>query len=269
MVHPQKYNGSYTGYWAGYKFKEKLGYTTGVHTGVDYNYGSGNQDKGFTTMAICDGKVVAKISNGTVKGFGNALIIESLVPSGVKGTKMYHRYMHMDTITVSKGQTVKHGQKIGTVGNTGTTYAHTHLDVWTNRNGLGAHWEYHNNSRLESYEDPYKLIEKYKSWTGTPPPKPPTDPCKTYKDKIKTLEADKVRLTKANEELTKTVARLNATVKEQQEIINGQKIEINELTDENAKLRKQLEDCGTTPDPDSVVITKDGLWGWFTNLFKR
>lgn len=246
MVHPQKYNGTYTGYWAGYKFKEKLGYTTGVHTGVDYNFGSGNDDKGFTTMAICDGKVVAKISNGTVRGFGNALIIESLVPPGIAGTKMYHRYMHMNTIDVVKGQTVKQGQKIGTVGNTGTTYAHTHLDIWTNRNGLGAHWDYHKDTQLASYEDPYKLIERFVSWTGTPPP--PADPCKAYKDKIVVLTADKVRLEKSNEELTKTIHTQNATILGLQQTVKEKQDEVDTLIDENTDLKAKLALCNEDTD---------------------
>lgn len=166
MRQPINYAGTYPKSWAGYVYKEKLGYTSGVHTGVDYNgAGGGNSDLGYTIYAVADGTVVAKISNGTVRGFGNAVIIKTKgTPPGVKGNYMYHRYLHCDTVTAKKGQIVKKGQKIGTVGNTGTVYAHLHLDIWTDRNGLGAHWDYHKDTQLSSYEDPYYLIKNNPNW---------------------------------------------------------------------------------------------------------
>lgn len=166
MKQPINYAGTYPRSWAGYVYKERLGYTSGVHTGVDYNgAGGGNTDKGMTIVAIASGTVVAKISNGTVRGFGNAVIIKTKgTPSGIKGNHLYHRYLHCDTVTVKKGQEVKAGQKIGTVGNTGTVYAHLHLDTWTDRNGLGAHWDYHKDTQLSSYEDPYYLIKNNPNW---------------------------------------------------------------------------------------------------------
>lgn len=290
MVHPQKFDGQYIGgYWAGYRFKEALGYTSGVHTGVDYNYSSGNVDLGYATHAVCYGKVVAKIANGTVSGFGNGVIIESSCPPGIAGSKMYHRYLHMNSVNVNVGQTVTEGQQIGTVGNTGTTYAHTHLDIWTDRGGLGPHWEYHKDTALSSYEDPYKLIEAFKGWNGEPTMgltrqniideyqvNRGADPAESEiaahmnggtwqsmslgfrkendvrRAYYASLEAEKIRLENANKELTATVARQQATINDQQALINGQKVEIAELSDENAKLKEQLAVCGNSEDTTNL-----------------
>lgn len=166
MKQPMDFTGSYPSNWAGYVFKEALGYTSGVHTGVDYNWGSGSQDLGFTVVAITAGTVVARINDGQVSGFGNALIIESDCPPGTAGTKMYHRYLHLSAIHVSVGQTVGEGQHIANVGGTGGVVPHLHLDVWTNRNGLGVHWNYDKNTALSSYEDPYHLIANNSNWTS-------------------------------------------------------------------------------------------------------
>jgi len=168
MKQPINYAGSYHSNWAGYYFREALGYTSGVHTGVDYNgAGGGDSDLGMPIVAIAGGKVVARISNGEVSGFGNALIIQTDgCPPGVNGSKLYHRYLHMNSVNVNVGQAVNEGQQIGTVGNTGTQYAHLHLDLWTDRNGLGAHWNYDKNTALTSYEDAYRVIQNNPNWNG-------------------------------------------------------------------------------------------------------
>jgi uncharacterized coiled-coil protein SlyX len=166
VKYPTSFDGQYVGgYWAGYRFKDELGYTTGKHTGVDWNKGSGNADLGIPVVAIVSGEVVARISNGDVRGFGNAIIIKTPNPP-VSGNNLYHRYLHLNSVNVSVGQKVSEGQQIGTVGNTGTTYAHLHLDTWTDRNGLGAHWNYDKDTALLSYEDPYHLITNNLNWNG-------------------------------------------------------------------------------------------------------
>lgn len=166
MIYPTQFDGQYVGgYWAGYKFKDELGYTTGKHTGVDWNKGSGNADLGLPVHAIVSGEVVARISKGDVTGFGNAIIIKTAKPP-VPGENLYHRYLHLNSVSVSVGQKVTEGQQIGTVGNTGTTYAHLHLDTWTDRNGLGVHWNYDKDTQLLSYEDPYHLITNNLNWNG-------------------------------------------------------------------------------------------------------
>lgn len=172
MKQPIDYAGSYPSNWAGYVFREALGYTSGVHTGVDYNgAGAGNADLGMPIVAIASGRVVDRKMNGQIGGFGNCIIIETPnCPPNATGNKLFHRYLHMNSVDVNVGQEVQEGQRVGTVGNTGTQYAHLHLDVWTDRNGLGAHWNYDKDTQLASYEDAFRLIETNPHWSGATAP---------------------------------------------------------------------------------------------------
>ena len=180
MRHPINYQGTYPTNWAGYTFKEKLGYTSGRHTGVDYNHGT--DDFGDPIYAPCNGKVVGKIPSGRVGGFGNAMIIEvDGTPPKVVGNKMYMRFLHMNTIEVSVGQQVVEGQRIGTVGVSGGVPAHLHFDIWTDRNGLGVHWKYHKDTALASYEDGFKLIENNKNWNIGEPKMTTAEEANAYK----------------------------------------------------------------------------------------
>ncbi len=164
MRQPLDYAGAYPSPWDGYVFKENLGYTSGKHTGVDYNGpGAGNADLGQPVYAICSGTVVGRKNSGEIAGFGNAIIIETQ-GAPVAGNKLYHRYLHLNTVNVSVGQKVSMGQVVATCGNTGTQWAHLHLDTWTDRNGMGAHWNYDKDTQLSSYEDPFYLIANNPNW---------------------------------------------------------------------------------------------------------
>lgn len=70
-------------------------------------------------MAAMKGTPVYAVANGVVynavrsdKGYGNCIVL-------AHNTKFKTRYAHLHTIDVAHGQTVKKGQKIGTVGATG------------------------------------------------------------------------------------------------------------------------------------------------------
>ena len=161
MKQPMAYLGIYKSNWAGYTFKAPLGYTSGVHTGVDYNHGT--NDEGYRIYAIASGVVAGTKANGQVRGFGNALIIKTK-GSCIGGANMYHRYLHAKSFIVKTGDIIKAGQIIGYVGTTGGVPAHLHLDLWHDGNGLGAHWDYHKNTALSSYADPYRTIINNPNW---------------------------------------------------------------------------------------------------------
>jgi hypothetical protein len=109
------------------------------HPGWDLNSGVGNQDLGEEVVAPFSGVVhyIAPLGkrNG---GFGNFIILEH--PQLGK----WSRFAHLDKVmNLRLGQKVKEGQKLGEVGNSGTTYAHLHWEVW-NLNGYNmqkAHWK--------------------------------------------------------------------------------------------------------------------------------
>lgn len=178
FVHPLQFTGDYLyGYWAGYRFKDVLTYGTGgLHTGVDYNFGGPGEDEGMSVKAIGNGEVM----QSTVNGFGEVVIIRHELPAHIAKAigavkYIYSRSMHLQrgSRRVKVGDKVTLGQEIGLCGKTGTASSHTHLDIWHDANGLKDHMEYHKHTRLESYVDPYKFIEAYKS-SSSPVPTPPT-----------------------------------------------------------------------------------------------
>ena len=166
---PMDYFGQYkTGSWAGYYFREPLGYTSGVHTGVDYNGpGSGNADLGMSVRSVANG-IVRYVGDRSDIGFGKCTIVEYPLSAPLRKeldcNSLFGRFMHQQRIDVSVGQEVLIGQGIGTVGNTGTTWAHLHLDLYKDTISYGGvHFNYDKDSRLESYVDPFEFIQGHQT----------------------------------------------------------------------------------------------------------
>ncbi|WP_207454494.1 M23 family metallopeptidase [Herbiconiux sp. SYSU D00978] len=91
------------------------------HKGLDFVPG-----EGAPIQAIADGVVITK--SETDSGFGNYVVIQH----EVNGQDVQSLYAHMgfNTITVDVGDTVRVGQQVGNVGNTGTsTGAHLHFEI--------------------------------------------------------------------------------------------------------------------------------------------
>lgn len=106
-------------------------YWLGVHTGLDLSM-PGESDLGAGVYAVADGAVVsAKAENGT---WGNVILIEH---RGVGGKdRLWSQYAHLGSILVQPGETVRQGQRIGTVGNGAvsgqhgaTVSAHLHFEL--------------------------------------------------------------------------------------------------------------------------------------------
>lgn len=96
--------------------------------GVDLaSYGEAKID--LTT--VMDGKVTRDKDSGYNDGFG----IYNEIDHGVRADGRHYKTLcaHMDSNTVKVGQTVKAGEKIGVMGETGnTTGVHTHFILWVN-----------------------------------------------------------------------------------------------------------------------------------------
>ena len=125
-----------------------------IHEGLDINdNGGGNSDLGKPICAIASG-IISTIHRHTT-GFGNHFLLRI---EGAWGTRWIH-YAHCKDILVTEGQFVSEGQKIATVGNSGTTYAHLHfacIKKLTNIDNVA-------NTKAELddlWEDPIKFIEK-------------------------------------------------------------------------------------------------------------
>lgn len=87
-----------------------------MHTGIDFS-----APKGTPIYATGDGTVVeVKTEFG---GYGKSVTIDH-------GFGFETRYGHMNEFNVRRGQKVKRGDQIGTVGNTGSSTApHVHYEV--------------------------------------------------------------------------------------------------------------------------------------------
>ncbi len=103
-------------------FTDHYGYRKDPFTGLrDFHSGIDiSAKRGTPIFAPADG-IISKV--GKNKGLGNMVVISHL-------NNMQTRYGHMQDILVKKGQSVKRGDVIGTVGNTGrSTGPHLHFEV--------------------------------------------------------------------------------------------------------------------------------------------
>lgn len=107
-----------------------------IHTGVDIP-----GKLGVPVLAAAAGKVIfAGYGLFTVEGnrddpYGQAVAIRH--DFGYGGESLYTIYAHMSSVNTSTGATVKAGETIGLVGNTGhTTGPHLHFEVRLGQNGF-------------------------------------------------------------------------------------------------------------------------------------
>lgn len=118
-VIPSRGTGSFAWPTVGGYVSSKQGYRWGkFHKGIDIARPSDR-----TIKAADNGKV---ISAGYDGGYGKKVVIDH--QNGFQTV-----YAHLDSISVSVGQTVQKGQKIGIMGNTGnSTGVHLHFEVYKN-----------------------------------------------------------------------------------------------------------------------------------------
>lgn len=103
--------------------KKGKSWSLGYHTGLDFIGPKGKAQ----CVAVYDGVVYFTGSSGS---YGNHVIIKHAVlsSSGVIPV-FYTQYSHMSSINVTKGQTVKQGQVLGMLGDTGNvTGPHCHFE---------------------------------------------------------------------------------------------------------------------------------------------
>ena len=137
----------------------------GYHLGIDLGTTGNNSS---TVHAICDGTVYKVLSASKSGGWGNFVIIQHKAPDG---RIFYSGYGHMkdNSIVVKAGQTVKAGDKIGTMGNTGySSGPHLHLLVMSGSISKNTIPQGYSDSRFNGssvkykgivYYDPLKVIE--------------------------------------------------------------------------------------------------------------
>ncbi len=105
---------------SGFGLRECDGCSTN-HTGTDFNPGNG-----YPIQVVADGVVTAAGWDST--GYGNMVTVQHVIDGQVVSTLYAH--MQDSSITVAVGQTVKRGDVLGLVGQTGeATGPHLHFSV--------------------------------------------------------------------------------------------------------------------------------------------
>ncbi|MEO9532511.1 MAG: M23 family metallopeptidase [Crocinitomicaceae bacterium] len=123
------------------------------HLGEDLNaVTGGNSDLGHPIYAIANGKV--SFAEDIKGGWGNIIRIVHQLPDG---TFVESLYAHCDEIKVKKGDWIKKGDQIGTIGDAhGQYYAHLHFEL---RSEVGMPIGGGYSSNKIGYLNPLKFIE--------------------------------------------------------------------------------------------------------------
>lgn len=114
----------------GYKtaqYQKSWGYP---HYGIDISTYQGVMQNDHSIRASGDGTVVA-VGNDGALGMGIAIVYKDCIGRDGSVKTFTARYMHMKTVYVSDGQTVKAGQIIAEEGKEGTQDHHLHLELDT------------------------------------------------------------------------------------------------------------------------------------------
>lgn len=140
----------------GYYNAQKFGKNT--HLGDDWNgRGGGNTDLGDPVYAIANGYVSETADFGG--GWGKVIRIVHKT-RGTSWSYVESLYAHFDKMNVKKGDWVRRGAQIGTIGNNGGMYyAHLHLELrHTPDLPLGEGYS----SDTSGYLDPTDFIRKHR-----------------------------------------------------------------------------------------------------------
>ena len=113
-----------------------------AHTGVDLS-----AKKGTPIYATGDGVVeVAGRNDSKLAGYGISVLVNH-------GYGYKTLYAHMNDVKVRKGQKVKRGELLGTVGSTGLASGpHCHYEVWINGNKVNPVYYFYNDLTPSEYE---------------------------------------------------------------------------------------------------------------------
>lgn len=114
-----------------------------MHTGMDFSASTGTEIYATGNGVVQD----IELSN---RGYGNSVVISH-------GYGYKTLYAHLSKVSVKKGQSIKRGEVIGLVGNTGTSTApHLHYEVIKNGNKIDPLNFYFNDLTAEEFE---KMLE--------------------------------------------------------------------------------------------------------------
>lgn len=139
---------------AGLGFGAKTSY--GFHEASDINFNTGaNTDLGQPTFAVADGEITSVHSHTGSPTFGKHIHLKF----NIDGKDYWAHYAHLQDVFVVEGQKVKQGDKVGTVGNSGTTFAHLHFGIKNQPTGIDGLAK--TSDDLKKWENPIPFIERH------------------------------------------------------------------------------------------------------------
>lgn len=117
------------------------------HEGIDFSAPTG-------TPIYSPGDGVVKTIKNSHRGYGNRLVIDH-------GYNYQTVYAHLHEFKVKRGDTVKRGQLIGTIGNTGkSTAPHLHYEVRRNGKAVNPIYYFFNDITPEQFETMIELSKR-------------------------------------------------------------------------------------------------------------
>lgn len=253
--HPTKFTGDWPN-WSGFTFLDWDQSNNVYHPGEDYNFGYGDQDLGQDVNLVANGIVIHTSRKTT--GYGNIIIVKHTLgynlkrfikeTYGIETDTLYSLYAHLKDIFVNIGDEIEGGARIGTVGKSGTQWAHLHFEILAPIGELlGKAWRFYptnwSKEKVQEYWLPaYRFIEStknlesYESFLGKP------------KEYWLQVEKDRENLMKQLGEVDKAwTLKIEAIEKENQQLVDEaakvdseHKLAIESIKKEVTKLSKEI-----------------------------
>lgn len=140
----------------------------GYHCGEDWNNeAGGSSDYGDPVYAVANGRV--EYSSNAGGGWGNIITINHKIPGA--GSPDYEviqsQYAHLSRRTVSSGDYVRRGQKIGEIGDADGAYpnaAHLHFEMRWDENQPPGGSAYDCRDEATGMFDPSEFIDTHRTW---------------------------------------------------------------------------------------------------------
>lgn len=157
------------GYYDAQNFGQWNAKFKGYHTGEDWNGNNGNDsDLNDPVYSIANGEIM---TSEFKKVWGNVVVIQHILPNNIK---IYSMYGHLNNIHIRKGDLVKRGQQIGTIGKgeNNRYSAHLHFEIRTDTNpdklkpGIG----YSKTPKPNGWVDPSEFIDSHRQLISPPAP---------------------------------------------------------------------------------------------------